>query len=176
MSRVFHPWVGDCYAKGIKNAKILILGESHHGGSGCHYAGFTIETIRKEALGLDGHRRRAYFTKIMRLVMGIQYPSNHVSRSAFWDSIAFCNFVQVALDRPRQRPSEADWMTGIVPFQITVDELMPDYIVILGFDLHKWVPTNLPCPSRATMHPSAPGFSYGAWPDLVQDDIQKIKS
>ncbi len=176
MSRVFDPWIGDCYTKGINNVKTLIVGESHHGGEGCHYGSFTTETIKNEALGLHGHRKRAYFTKIMRIVMGVGYPADDASRVSFWNSIAFYNFVQVALEKPRQRPTDPEWETAITPLRGPVNELNPSYIVILGLELLQWMPKDLPCPSRATMHPSAPGFSYGEWPDLISNDLSKIKS
>ena len=176
MNRVFDPWIGDLFEQGINGKKILVVGESHHGGEGCHYPEFTNETIRKEALGLHGHPKRAYFTKVMKLILGVDCSTDDASRLDFWRRISFYNFVQVALDQPRQRPTDQQWETGVAPLQRTLRELKPQYIVILGFDLLKWMPKSLPCSSRATMHPSAYGFTYGDTPDLIQADLQAIKS
>lgn len=173
MGRVFQPWVGDLYEEGIEAKRILVVGESHHGGDGCNYPAFTTETIQKEALGLHGHRRRAYFTKIMKLIMGVDCSTDDAARIYFWRHIAFYNFVQVALDQPRQRPTNQQWETGVAPLQTTLSELKPQYMVILGFDLLSWMPKSLPCSSRATMHPSAYGFTYGDVFDLIQADLKK---
>ena len=160
--RTFNPWIGSRFAAdGIDGRRLLILGESHHGGEGCNYAGFTAEVIRKEALGENGHARRRFFARVQRLVIGGRGGLSDEERTDFWSRVAFYNFIQSALESSRDRPTEEMWQAGQACLPETLEELKPDVVLVLGIELSRKL---LPMPSSISVcvvqHPSAPGFTY----------------
>lgn len=171
--RTFDPWIGSRYATdGIGGKRLLILGESHHGGEGCHYTGFTTKVIHDEALGENGHPRRKFFGRIQRLIMGGRGGFNAAEREDFWSRVAFYNFIQTALEEPRIRPTNEMWLAASEPLQLTLRELAPALILVLGLELQRNLPA-IPesisvCPIK---HPSSPGFSYDEWQPKVRSAI-----
>ena len=169
MNRTFDPWIGSHYfTEGIRGKRVFILGESHHGGEGCDYAGFTTKVIHDEALGENGHPRRKFFARIQRLIVGGRGGFTDTEREDFWSRVAFCNFIQTALEGPRVRPTYDMWQAAREPLLLTLRELAPMLVLVLGVELNRGLP---PFPEDiaicAIQHPSSPGFSYNEWQPKV---------
>ncbi len=166
--QTFKPWIGQHYTEGVEGKRLLILGESHHGGEGCHYSDFTIETIRKEALGENGHRRRAFFTRVLHLIVGGRGGVPADERIKFWNNVAFYNFIQTALETARQRPTYEMWQAAHAPLLHTIEDLKPEMILVLGKALQENLPS-LPhhIITCGINHPSAKGFTYDEWQPKV---------
>jgi hypothetical protein len=168
--RTFDPWVGSRYTTdGIGGRRLLILGESHYGGDGCHYSAFTTEVIRDMAL-VQGHL--PFFSRVARLILGGRGGFSPPEREEFWHRVAFYNFIQTALEQQGDRPTCEMWQAGREPFLQTVTELAPHIILVLGRELHRNLP---PLPEGITVcpvqHPSAIGFSYDKWQPKVLSAI-----
>lgn len=165
--RTFDPWVGSRYAsEGIGGKRLLILGESHYGGSDCEYPAFTSEVIRDMALQKS---RLSFFSRVLRLVMGGRGELSDAERSEFWERVAFYNYVQSSPgDEPRCRPSPEMWEAAAEPLLHTLRELTPDVMLVLGFELQSYLP---PIPPEITVcgvrHPSSMGFCYDDWQPKV---------
>src|SRR5262245_38404790 len=88
----FHPWVGSEYRSGgVLGLRLLVLGESHHHTTP-ELADRDMTRIVVENY-LAGRARIRFFTSVMQVVTGREYfPYDR--RRAFWDSVAFYNFVQ----------------------------------------------------------------------------------
>lgn len=165
--RTFNPWIGRSYGTdGIGGKRLLILGESHYGGDGCHYPEFTTEVIQGMALEQGP---LAFFSRVARLVVGGRGGFSETEREDFWQRVAFYNFIQTSLDEHGDRPTSEMWQAAREPFLQTLEELKPHLILILGIELSR----NLPeIPDEisvcAVRHPSAIGFSYDDWQPAVQ--------
>jgi hypothetical protein len=171
--RTFDPWIGSRYATdGIGGKRLLILGESHHGGEGCDFAGFTAKVIRDEALGENGHPRRKFFARVQRIIVGGRGGFTDSEREDFWSRVAFYNFIQTALEEPRDRPTYEMWQAACEPFLLTLRELAPTLVLVLGVELQRGLP---PLPEGIAVcsiqHPSSTGFSYDDWQPRVHSAI-----
>lgn len=111
----------------------MILGESHYDesyGQGDRLTEFVVR----------GHVERrgkqyAFWTKIGRTFVGPSY-GDPASRRAFWDSVAFYNYVQDFVGTAaRQRPTPAHFRSSWAPFGSVLGELQPDVVIALGFGL-----------------------------------------
>ena len=162
--------MGSRYATdGIGGKRLLILGESHYGGDGCHYPAFTSEVIRDMALQKG---RLPIFSRVHRLVVGGRGGFSEAEREDFWHRVAFYNFIQTALEQQGDRPTYEMWQAGREPFLQTLRELAPSIVLVLGVELHRNLP---PMPDGisvcAIQHPSAIGFSYDEWQPKVLSAI-----
>lgn len=173
LMRVFDPWIGASYAtQGLAGKQVLILGESHYGGSGCEYSAFTTEVIRDMALEKG---RLAFFSRVQRLLIGGRGGFSETERSDFWQRVAFYNFIQSALECPRDRPTYAMWQAGREPLLQTLRELAPRVVIVLGLELDRNLPALPPSISScAVQHPSSIGFRYDDWQPKIQTSLTTL--
>ena len=171
----FKPWVGERYKKrDLFGLKILLLGESHYVVSDKEKEDFTIEVVKR--LGQD--ERYRFFTITAMFLLGKKAGEriSNEERKAFWERVAFYNYVQDLVDKcPRKRPTAQMWHDAKKPFLTVCEELKPELIVVLGKELC-W---NLPdIPSKYTYccvrHPSA-GFSYKIETPKLLEAVNKAK-
>ena len=137
---MFKPWVGENYTAGFKGKKVLILGEAHYCDTTADcddcYPGqknkcnsFTIDFIDGQLSGV--HKRFSFFSKLTRLFIGDDSDNEAVKQ--FWDSVAFYNYIQRTVgEKARVRPSAEMWNEAILPFKEVMDELDPNFLLILG--------------------------------------------
>ncbi len=155
-SRTFDPWVGQHYKDGIGGKRVLILGESHYGDKGDETSEFTRLIIENHGIKKGKHRIYARI-KVLIAGGGLSDPQ----RDEFWQKVAFYNYIQTAIARPRIRPTPEQWEAATDPFLDTVSELSPEFVVVLGVELGKHLP---PLPGGVVAcnlkHPSSWGFSY----------------
>ena len=157
---MFEPWVGAEYWNGgFKGVRLLILGESHYGDAGTEHPQFTKDVVRQ----WGQQNRLAFFTKIAKLALGRAagvWITNE-ERSAFWEQVAFYNFVQKFVPEARHRPSPEMWDHACEPFQKVIETLKPHVILVLGQELAAHIPS---VTSEITLcsiqHPSYSGFQY----------------
>lgn len=154
MKRVFfEPWVGGNYnTGGIFNKKILVLGESHYCANpecknkcgfkdfpdgGCE--DFTQNTVHDY---LDPKKERntwmPTYLKFERSLVG-DYTTPEKSKE-IWNSIAFYNYLQVALTEARKAGSKEDYEDSKEPFFEVINKLQPDLIIIWGVRLFYKLP------------------------------------
>src|SRR5205085_2056314 len=58
------------------------------------------------------------------------------TRRAFWDRVAFYNYVQGAVGKAaRIRPSDELWEASRAPFEAAFARLAPDYVIVFGVTL-----------------------------------------
>lgn len=139
----FRPWVGRDYGRQSRwGQAVLILGESHYDESYAQGDRLTEFVVR-------GHVERrgkqyAFWTKIGRTFVGPSY-GDFESRSAFWNSVAFYNYVQDFVGTAaRQRPTPQHFRSSWAPFGSVLADLRPDVVVALGFGLWRAMGPLLP--------------------------------
>ena len=153
----------------------MLVGEAHYALPGEEHPNFTIDVVRYRGL----ETRNGFFTRIAKLFLNAP-PGKYLSdadRTAFWDSVAFYNFVQsFPGDRPRIRPTEGMWLEGQACFPSVVGELDPELVVALGSDLYPWIPA---LPTGIALcglaHPSSFGFRYARWQPIVQAQLARCR-
>ena len=136
----FKPWIGKDYENGgIFGKKILVLGEAHLCG-GCDDCGkvdnaeecadFTSKDCVK--LLLDGHTASwtGTFRKFERSLVNHETTLEESQR--IWNSVAFYNYVQKAMDNSRKAPEWVDFRNSEDAFFEVLDKLMPDLIIVWG--------------------------------------------
>jgi len=135
------PWKGRGYRKtndfGLP-AKLLILGESHYGDPSEWDRQTTVRVIR-EYCEEGGY---PFFTKTMRTVLGSDAPAaTSAQRTRFFESIAFCNYVQSSVgDKRYIPPTEEMWVEAAPPFHATWKSLRPTHILACGWRLWDIIP------------------------------------
>jgi hypothetical protein len=148
----FEPWIGANYQNGgIFKQKILVLGESHYcentnGIPPClcenprekeECRNFTKATLHNLIHEYTGEPYMRTFTCFERGVFGF-IPSQE-QREALWDSVAFYNYIQFALNGPRC-PIERSLDHSENAFRNILDTLMPDKVIVWGRRLYNLMP------------------------------------
>lgn len=174
MDRVFQPWIGANYQVGsVHNCRILILGESHYGKATDMRLDFTNYIIGRYAIT----ERRRFFSVIQRLVsLDTKRGTYSVnSKRDFWNSVAFCNYVQAIVGgKARQRPTAAMWQTGAVVLLAVLKEIQPEVVVVLGNELRKHLPAFPACIEVAYIkHPSGRGMKYSECQPPIRAAIER---
>lgn len=146
----FSPRIGKDYAwGGIFGKKILAVGESHYCGTGCADCGvcgrhpecadFTkrvVEWCLDPSVEREGWMNT--YLKFERSLVGKETTPQDSRK--IWDSIAFYNFLQVAMGGAREAGTTQQYRDAAEPFLATLENLQPDVIVVWGVRL--W--NNLP--------------------------------
>ena len=169
MKRTFEPWIGSKYwTKGLDGKRVLILGESHYGEVGLEYAGLTIDVVRE----WGQKKRLRFFTVCQKLIQGPGKDDwvSDQQRRDFWEHVSFYNYVQsFPGPEPRYRPNAEMWAGGMEPFLFTLDELEPDVLIVLGYELAEHI---LVVPEGIRVcriqHPSSRGFRYANWWPMIE--------
>lgn len=137
MNPHYQPWEGLEYRSSSNSlgTRLLLLGEAHYGDP---EADATVRYTGGYANGEFSHR---FWTIAMQVVTG--RPANMIDRRAFWDSVAFYNFIQEpAGDHARIRPTTEMWRRGRDPFFTVLGWLKPRHVLALGSDLWRYLPSD----------------------------------
>lgn len=135
----FKPWVGKEYETGgIFNKKILVVGESHYC-DGCdkcsgkpkngECANFTKNVVQKIING-DFTRWSGTFRKFERSLVG--HDTTQAQSAKIWQSVAFYNYLQVAVTNAREAGDWYDYDNAEVEFFEILNALQPDVIIVWG--------------------------------------------
>lgn len=181
----FLPWVGSNYSKGFNGVKTLVLGESHYqwASAGDINAWPTVtQTLVQDQI--NGDYTKAFWTKIA--ITFLNHSPCIEEKGEFWRSVAFYNYVQESAgDGPRQAPAEKSWDLSVTAFQKVIEDLSPEFMVVLGDRLMRRLPSlgripgtpisdaprtttwiyslgNVPTFAYGIMHPSR-GFNGRSW-------------
>ena len=126
----FRPWIGEGYGKGNElglPARLLILGESHYKWERMPKPQENTVTVVQNYLDKGWG---PFFTRVVHTIFK---PVTGVEeRKGFFNSIAFCNYVQRILESRDERPTQEMWEEAAAPFRATLECLRPTHIVALG--------------------------------------------
>ena len=141
----FCPWEGEGYGKANNiglPARLLILGESHYGDPvdwDNQWNGQPTVGVVRDYCDVGGY---PFFTKIIRTVLGPEISTDMAAqRSRFFDSVAFCNYVQCSVgDAHYERPTQEMWEEAAAPFLATLESLRPTHVLACGMTLWDSMP------------------------------------
>lgn len=135
----FKPWIGKDYASGgIFGKKILLVGDSHYCG-GCKDCGIEAykedcerKTIESVQTILDGEKSRwtGTFRKFEKSLVG--YETTLEQSAEIWNSLAFYNYLQVAVGGPREAGDYSDYKKSESAFYEVLEDLQPDLMIVWG--------------------------------------------
>ena len=136
----FKPWVGEDYKTGgIFGKKILVLGEAHVCG-GCDACGkvenaeecadFTSANCVEALLSREIAPWTGAFHKFERSL--VDHDTDLAESREIWNSVAFYNYIQRAMDESRKSPEWVDFRNSEEAFFEVLDELKPDLIIVWG--------------------------------------------
>ena len=143
----FKPWIGKNYQNGgIFKKKILVLGESHYCGE-CDKCGIkyapecndlnTTKIIESLLDGSTGGWANT-FKKFERSL--VNKPTTAEESREIWESVAYFNFLQVAMTETRTAGSYEDYIEGQKAFLEVFEDLQPDLIIVWGIRLYGHLP------------------------------------
>ena len=151
----FKPWVGGNYfGKGFRGKRIMILGESHYCGkqssgvcdchtvrdSGCRE--FTTEVMHRFLNRADNNAEHEgwmnTFTKFGNALTGSKLDDN--GQKELWNSLLFYNYLQVALESPRQAGEGVDYEQSVEALFEVLEQYRPEYIIFWGYRLWDYLP------------------------------------
>lgn len=201
----FLPWVGKMYENGgIFNKRILVVGDSNYCGQcdrkeceelfyNCS-RNYTENAILKHLNGTLGKLGKTY-TTFERSLVG--KSTDEEKRRVIWNSIAFYNYLQYALEVPRMKGEAEAYDAAEDPFFQVLDKLEPELIIVWsagGRDsLYEKMPKNrwIDCdneiiddvsipngkyklsngtdvPIFFVHHPSSRGYSWKYWHKVIE--------
>jgi hypothetical protein len=129
----YTPWVGDDFKN--RPQRLLILGESHYG----EYAKTGDATIKMTEEYLSGDINYAFWTNIQNVVSPV--PLIKSERAAFWQSVAFYNYVQESAGPTAGiAPSDTAFKNSKGAFFTVLDRLKPHVILVLSTRLWENLP------------------------------------
>jgi hypothetical protein len=163
--RVFNPWKGDRYDSGFK---VLIVGESQADAiNGPPHPNETIAYVQTHAIACTPSLM--FFKKLTKLLLGLDREPKLDERKALWHRAAFCNYLQHRMSAARQKTTSEMWSEASAPFNQTVQELEPDFILVCGRRVGEAVSLLRNGIASAQMnHPCSPGWSYNKWAPVVR--------
>ena len=139
----FEPWVGKNYQTGgIFDKKILVLGESHYCGNvkcmkDCGILnspeGGCVDFTQNMMINyLNGYTDRwtPTFRKFERSL--VNEVTTLERSNDIWNSVAFYNFLQIAMERAREGGDAKDYEVARIAFLEVINELQPDVIFTWG--------------------------------------------
>ena len=189
----FKPWIGEQYqASPLSGKRVLVLGESCYQWDKDIPLGpdFTIRCVTEQKAG----RYPAKFWTNIVIAFLNKRPTTQ-EKEAFWSSVAFYNYVQRPVGwGPRKSPSKEMWQEGADPFAEILEQLSPQLVIVLGFQLWRQLPDldgqkgprisstrqpetwqysleNGSCLAYGVMHPSA-AFSGKYWHPYIMEAFE----
>ena len=138
----FKPWIGKKYPTGgIFNKRILAVGEGHVCGGECqHECGLkyanecedlTTTKVVQDYLNDCGGRWTSTYRKFEHSLIDPEAETIPSSED-IWQSIAFFNFLQVAISTARKAGTYEDYMEGRTAFLEVIEKLEPELIIVWG--------------------------------------------
>jgi hypothetical protein len=195
----FQPWIGPEYENGVFGSiKTLILGESHYRFDWPEERDHEL-TSYVVSEGVAGRPPTKFIRGVSEAVLGPK-ASPSVELSAFWDGVAFYNYVQEYVGTgPRTRPTVEAWTSAELPFLNVMSQLRPQFVLVCGGQLWQHVrrlpglteaitydppklrcrmwrkDTDAQCVAGRILHPSSRGFTGAKWYPSVQHYIGRAR-
>lgn len=147
----FQPWIGEQYSTGgALGVRVLLLGESHYTGEHFHKSKEITANYTRHIMQLWAVQENSiFYSKVRNLVLrALHLPVNCYSkanrRQAFWDSVAFYNYVpEFVAKKPKSGRASFNWLQGKDGFWEVLERLKPEVCVVLGEELWGHLPTSL---------------------------------
>lgn len=137
----FNPWVGaDYFSGGLFGIRIMVLGESHYCGELCkgcetdfksRCSGFTTNVVRAY---LDtANEREGWMSTYLKFERSlVNHETVPAESSGIWNSLLFYNFLQLAMQGPRQAGTAQQYRDAAQPFFEVLDKYQPDLLIVWG--------------------------------------------
>lgn len=145
----FYPWIGSQYSTGgIFGKRIMVLGDSHYCGTPCGCCGvsptkcnrFTTDVI--EAYLDPTCEREGWMSTYLKFERSLVNHETTLDESRkIWDSLLFYNFLQVAMQGPRQAGTPEQYRSAAGPFFSVMNQYQPDLLVVWGVRLWNSLPS-----------------------------------
>lgn len=145
----FLPWVGALYSSGgIFGKKIMVLGDSHYCGETCKECGlshvggcggFTTSVVNAY---LDQEvEREGWMSTYLKFERSlVNHETTPEESVRIWNSILFYNYLQVAMQGPRQAGTPEQYKDAIAPFFSVLNNYQPDILIVWGVRLWNALP------------------------------------
>lgn len=161
-------WIGSNFQAPTKG--VLILGESTYG------AGSVADLIRGWIYGA----RDQTFSRIFNAFSGHHTDdAKLVERAAFWDSVAFCNFVQEPVGLTcDDRPDDSHYRGAVLSLPRVLQIIRPRAVLILGSEQgahSRTVVSQLGIPCVVAPHPTGYGVETATL-RAKWDELQQLRS
>lgn len=146
----FLPHIGRHYLYSpLFGKRILVLGESHYCDRGCIDCGaarhgdcarFTQKVIA-DYLNPANEREgwMNTYLKFERSLVGHETENGESRR--IWDSVAFYNYLQVAMGGPREAGQQDQYQNAATAFIEALETLRPDLVIVWGMRLWNALPS-----------------------------------
>ena len=149
-SSFFLPWVGSQYASGgVFGKRIMVLGDSHYCGEPCRDCGrrfstkcsdFTTRVVR--AYLDQNNEREGWMTTYLKFERSlVNHETSPTESVKIWNSLLFYNYLQVAMQGPRQAGTPEQYRAAAGPFFEVMDKYQPDLLVVWGVRLWNNLPS-----------------------------------
>jgi hypothetical protein len=126
----YRPWKGTSYKSGyVSKLKLLILGHSHYDDFNRNA---TIHWTKKHFEKPD-----RFWLHVEQVVKG--FPLDNTQRKSFWNSVAFANFIQQALER-NGRPTKQQWNEARNSFLQLVRCTEPNLVFVFSTTVWEHLP------------------------------------
>lgn len=154
----FIPWVGPEYEYGIRGfdnnghiiygtkenpgIKVAVLGDSHYCANQSEAVKTITNTVIKDLLQKESEfeQYKNTYTKFIKSFTGYIDEFTNDSKIEAWHHVLFYNYVQEAMERPRQSPSEKQFSEAQIPFFEILEKNRPDVIIVWGKRLYNNLP------------------------------------
>lgn len=154
----FIPWIGPEYEYGIRGfdnnghiiygtkdnpgIKVAVLGDSHYCANQSEAVKTITNTVIKDLLQKESEfeQYKNTYTKFIKSFTGYIDEFTNDSKIEAWHHILFYNYVQEAMERPRQSPSEKQFSEAQIPFFEILEKNSPDVIIVWGKRLYNNLP------------------------------------
>jgi hypothetical protein len=140
----FLPWIGRRYEDGYGSTshRLLVLGESHYAWEeGQKLSKSITRKLIPGVIAREAWVNNFFYFIEQTLLNAERSEVKATSGEAFWNSIAFYNFVQSQVDGgARRRPLRSQWIDAVTPFHAVLTKLKPDRVWVLGKTLWDWLP------------------------------------
>lgn len=175
----FAPWVGARYTEGIHGLRVLLVCESHYGNKEHERPTVTPEIIKALALrqvhpqATRKLRKHAHFAKIRTAVTKAKPGVASLDRQAFWESVAYYNYLQEFVSANRQAPQDGAWERSSSAFSQVVKVLAPQLIACFSIRNGKRITSlSTGIPVAVINHPSS-RFAYSTVKPAIAKQIEE---
>lgn len=127
----------------------MVLGDSHYCDNDCsdcgiHHHGncseFTPEVV-KAYLDQNNEREEWMSTYLKFERSLVNHETTPEESARIWDSLLFYNYLQLAMQRPRQAGTSEQYRDARAPFFEVLDEYQPDLLIVWGVRLWNNLPS-----------------------------------
>lgn len=145
----FKPWIGCQYNNGgIFGRRIMVLGESHYCGENCKECGLTPDSYCSEFTSRvvndylnQNNEREGWMSTYLKFERSlVNHITTPIESETIWNSILFYNYLQVAMQEPRQTGSTIQFKAAEAAFFNVLDQNQPDLLIVWGKRLWNKLP------------------------------------